>query len=100
MSIQNYDNRRTQIALQAIELINGPRQDAYGPPDLNMARLAQRWSQRLGIEVSPVDAAIMLVELKLSRLMHSDSADGFRDAIGYIAIAAEVSGVNLADEDE
>jgi len=91
MNIKNYDNRRTKVALEAIELINGDRQATYGPPSENLARLADRWSQRLNRSLAPSEAALMLVDLKLSRLMHSADEDGYRDAIGYLAIAAELA---------
>ena len=91
MNLEYPHNRRSQVALEAVELVNGAREAAYGPPSENMARLAGRWSQITNQTLTPSQAALMLVDLKMSRLVHMPDQDSYRDAIGYLAIAAELA---------
>ena len=81
-------------ALEAARgLINGPRQDHYGTPAENFGRIAERWSQTLGVPVQPWQAAVMMADLKLARLANGLHEDSFLDGIGYLALAAELSDV-------
>jgi len=78
---------------QAHGLINGPRQAHYGKPEDNFKRIADRWSQTLGVEVKPWQVCVMMADLKLARLANGLHEDSFIDGIGYLALAAELSDV-------
>jgi len=83
---------KAQAALeQASSLINGPRQEAYGPPSEYFERLAVRISQIVKAPVTKRQAAQILVELKLSRLTHSHQDDSVIDAIAYLALMMELT---------
>ena len=86
-------NDRSKILAEAGELINGPRQETYGTPQANFQRIANRWSQYLGGEIDPYDVCIMMAELKMARIANKRDRDGLRDAIGYLALAAEIGDV-------
>ena len=62
----------------------------YGDAAANMAKTAQLWSIVLGVDVTPVQCALCLVQLKVARLLvtpdHSDSAV---DIAGYAAVLHE-----------
>jgi hypothetical protein len=62
----------------------------YGAPETLFAHIAARWSLVLGIEVTPAQVALCLIDLKLARLCrdpaHLDSAV---DVAGYAAILRE-----------
>jgi hypothetical protein len=62
----------------------------YGDAAANMAKTAQLWSLVLGVDVTPVQCALCLVQLKIARLLvtpdHSDSAV---DIAGYAAVLRE-----------
>jgi hypothetical protein len=62
----------------------------YGDAAANMAKTAQLWSLVLGVDVTPVQCALCLVQLKVARLLvtpgHSDSAV---DIAGYAAVLHE-----------
>lgn len=62
----------------------------YGDAATNMATTAQLWSLVLGADVTPVQVALCLVQLKVARLLvtpnHSDSAV---DIAGYAAVLCE-----------
>lgn len=78
------------VLSHASQLVNGPRQDAYGHPRLNFSRLSERFSQHVGAEVEPWQAALMLAELKLARLANGYHSDSVVDAIAYLALIEEL----------
>lgn len=73
-------------------LINGDRQDAYGKAEDNFKRIAERWTQLLGIQIKPWQVGVMMADLKLARLASGKpNLDSFVDGIGYLALASELS---------
>jgi hypothetical protein len=68
------------------------RERVYGSPTENFSRVSERWSQVLGIEVSPAQVALCLIDLKLARLTHDPShLDSIVDVAGYAALLREVT---------
>ena len=67
------------------------RRSEYGEPEDLFANIAQRWSQVLGIKVTPVQVALCLADLKMARLAHNPKhLDSLIDVVGYVACAHEV----------
>ena len=67
------------------------RRNEYGEPEDLFANVAVRWSQVLGIRVTPVQVALCLVDLKMARLAHNPKhLDSLIDVAGYVACAHEV----------
>lgn len=89
---------RGKIALKALEVINGQRQTVYGTPENNFEIISQSWKwwkDKGGMldDLSKHDVAIMMALLKLARIKSgSGGADSYLDAIGYIALAADMKG--------
>ena len=52
------------------------RSRAYGAPAGSMELLAKRWSITLGRTVTPAQAVMCLIDLKLTRLAHDQCHDG------------------------
>jgi hypothetical protein len=77
--------------LDAFVLINGARQDGYGPPRENLARGTMALCQAFlpGHVYTPRTVALMLALLKLAREAHGHKQDNLIDAAGYIALAAD-----------
>lgn len=76
---------------QAADVIEH-REGIYGPPRELFAHIAARWSLVLGIEVSPVQVALCLIDLKLARLARNPShLDSIVDVAGYAAVLSEVT---------
>jgi len=68
------------------------RESVYGPPQELFAQIAARWSLVLGIDVSPAQVALCLIDLKLARLTRNPShLDSIVDVAGYAAILSEVT---------
>ena len=77
--------------LQHAGTIVRDRRRTYGEPELLFQRVAVRWSQVLDTKVTPSQAALCMIELKLARLsIHPDHLDSLVDVAGYAAIIREV----------
>jgi Domain of unknown function (DUF6378) len=67
------------------------RRHTYGQPLDLFQRVAVRWSQVLGTEVSPAQVIVCLVDLKVARLSHDPRhLDSIIDIVGYAGCLAEV----------
>lgn len=79
------------LATEAAALLAGDRQDAYGSPARNHARIAALWSAYLETPISPADVATLFVLAKLSRTRNAYRRDNYVDAIAYLEIAESLS---------
>ncbi len=80
--------RRT-LSDRALELVDGPRQDAYGKPLDNMARIGEAWSAVLELD-EPIPAwkvALCMCALKTVRAAQGGDLDSLVDLVGYAEIA-------------
>jgi hypothetical protein len=81
---------------EAINLMQD-RGKVYGHPRINQSRIAARLSCLLDFPITDAQAALAMVEVKLSRITESPNhADSYVDAIAYLAIALELQ----TEEDE
>ena len=68
------------------------RHASYGDPAELFARVAARWSQVLGADVSAAQVALCLLDLKIARLVHDPAhLDSQLDLAGYAACLREVT---------
>ena len=88
---------------EALRLIDGDRARDYGNASKNMAHIAERWNQLLGLDqqltirpIQPWQVCAMLMDLKMARLCQSYKHDTAVDIIGYAALMADIIG----DEDD
>lgn len=81
----------TSILLEANELIYGERAAAYGPVTANFGRIAVRWSQIFGIDVTPEQVGLAMIDLKISRHLNSPKRDNLVDIAGYIGCLDKLS---------
>ena len=89
-------NIRTHTLQTAESLINGDRNNQYGPPTQDFERTAQLWSTYLeqhleeGRSLRGHDVAAMMILLKLSRISWSpEREDNWIDIAGYAACGNE-----------
>lgn len=59
-------------------------------PRPHFKRLAQTWSGMVGVEITPVQAVLMLAALKMVREWYMHDADNVTDAEGYLSMVEEV----------
>jgi len=72
------------IATEAVGLVSGDRQKAYGHPSKNFEDIARLWSVVLGIEVTPAQVGLCMVQVKLAREVFVPKRDNLVDAVGYL----------------
>lgn len=77
------------------------RGDDYGTPEDNFRRIAQMWSDWLGVTVDAKDVGAMLVLLKIARLRNKpDHFDSFLDIAGYAIATIEAAKLKPKPEKE
>lgn len=82
---------RGAVLDEAKALITGERAKEHGSASVTFSKIAERWSSRLGCEVSPKDVAAMMIDLKLVRNQQNPNVkDNYVDIAGYAALAAEL----------
>lgn len=84
---------REQILDKAKEIICGDRQYTYGDALDNFSDIARLWSAYLQTDIGAEDVACMMALFKIARIQgsHYGHLDSWVDAIGYLAIGAELS---------
>ena len=88
---------RAEVLAAAHVAVMVDRAATHGPVEKNFARLAAIWSARLGVDLTPAQVAIMLVDLKTVRAWDNPKHDdNWPDMAGYAAIGGELAGGRLA----
>ena len=82
------------ILNETFRTINSERQDQYGKPEDNFQIIAEFWTTYLNKkgwgELSTLDIAHMMTLFKIARMLgQKPNRDNYRDACGYLAIAAD-----------
>jgi Domain of unknown function (DUF6378) len=79
-----------QLLEQAASVV-ARRRDIYGQPCDLFEHVARRWSLVLGVKVTPAQAMLCLIDLKVARLAHDPQhLDSITDIAGYAGCLAEV----------
>ena len=79
-----------ELLVQAAIVVD-QRREVYGEPRLLFERVAVRWSQHLGTEVTATQVGLCLADLKLARLtIDPGHLDSLIDVAGYVACVREV----------
>jgi len=95
----------SEVLLEAYNLINGARQDAYGHPADDYGRVTRIFEGMTGHRLTPIEGTLFMVAVKLARLgtnlergvVHEDSVI---DAAGYLGCLAMISQRPLEAGDE
>jgi len=72
------------IAAEAVMIVNGDRRAAYDHPAVNFARIAALWSPIFGVEVTPRQVALAMIQVKVAREIHCPKRDNLVDICGYV----------------
>jgi hypothetical protein len=94
-------NARQQMLREAETLVNGDRNNAYGPPDQDFQRTADLWTIYLNGRriIEAHDVAIMMSLLKISRLSWDPTKrDSWVDLAGYAACGYDIITNNKQEE--
>ena len=76
-------NPPRSILSEAAAIVDGARQQHYGPPAENHGRTAALWTAYLGTPVSAADVCALNILQKLSRDRHAAKRDNLVDVAGY-----------------
>lgn len=86
------------ILLEAQRITTADRRAAYDAATANHTRIAGAWNWYLssrpepGAQITPKDAAMMMLLLKVARETHSTRRDNLVDIAGYARIVAQIEG--------
>jgi hypothetical protein len=80
-----------QLLERAADIVTRRRRE-YGEPVDVFGDIAKRWSLVLGVEVSPAQAVLCLLDVKMARLSQDPKhLDSIVDVAGCAAVLREVS---------
>lgn len=71
------------ILQEAQRLVHGDRQNDYGHPYHDFSRTAKLWAAILGVEVTPRQVALCMIQVKVSRECNRPKRDNRVDICGY-----------------
>ena len=71
------------LATDALQVVTGPRQRDYAHPRINFQRIADLWSPILGVQVTPQQVALCMIQVKVARELNRHTRDNLVDLIGY-----------------
>ena len=81
---------RTRVLQEAEELVTGDREEEHGEFWANAYLTSKLWYGYTGYDIQPEQVPVMLALLKIARSHQNPSIENFRDASGYMALAAEL----------
>lgn len=90
VGIQIYPRRVARATLEpespsetAYRIVRGERRESYGHPLEDYTRTAKLWSAVLGFDVTPEQALLCMILVKVSRETHTHNKDNLIDICGY-----------------
>lgn len=82
---------------EAARIISGQRRQDYGPVSESFQRIAVMWSAYVGVELSTLDVANLMILLKVCRARNGYHRDSFVDIIGYAALTEQLRSESTPD---
>lgn len=98
MSNMDVGDEPESILEEAMRITSGDRQRDYDHPLRNHERISDLWNAYLKCRatpespISPLDAAIMMILLKIARCCKTPTRDCFVDIAGYARCGARIIG--------
>ena len=85
-------SNRKDILNQAMQATSGDRNEKYGEPENNFAKIASLWNAYFenGFFCAH-DVAMMLALMKVARISSGMTEDSYADLCGYAACAGELA---------
>lgn len=83
---------REEILAEAKNCICGERENDYGSPEDNFAKISKLWTAYLEKEISSIDVAVMMCLFKVARMSgpNRGGIDSFVDLAGHAACGGEI----------
>ena len=100
MTYINVTNARSGLLADAAVIINGDRNNDYGPPFVDFSRTAAMWSEMFGRTFLPHEVALGMIAVKLSRIAETPhKRDHWLDIAGYVACGWECVELTFGEVD-
>ncbi|MDE2100173.1 MAG: hypothetical protein KGL39_23155 [Patescibacteria group bacterium] len=74
------------ILQEADAITSGARRGEYGGAAESFGKIARLWSVVLGVEVTPMQAVLCMIQLKVARQTNGHKRDSLVDIAGYARI--------------
>ena len=84
---------QNSILSEAHSLVHGDRNSDYGHPYTDYKRTSDIFNAMTGRDLSPWEACLFMVCVKLSRMQHKTKRDTYVDAAGYLEVLRMVEQV-------
>lgn len=85
---------RENVLQEAERIISGQRREDYGDVGASFQLIADLWSPILGIEVTPEQVALCMIQLKIARALNGWQRDSIVDIAGYTGCLARLRGID------
>jgi len=79
------------ILEEAQEQVYGEKEERYGHPLENMAKIAELWKNILEIDITPEQVALCFIAAKIAREINTHSRNNLVDIAGYAAVLERIS---------
>lgn len=90
---------RSEILHAAHEAVTVDRAATHGAAEQSFSRIAAIWSARLGLNITPAQVAILLIDLKTVRAWGNPlHCDNWVDIAGYASCGGEVADMEAPRE--
>lgn len=84
--------KRSEILTEANDYITRDRAATHGKAEDSFAQIAALWSTDLGVQLTAIDVARLMVLFKMARAKSNPThKDNWIDAAGYSALAGEIA---------
>lgn len=84
---------RADVLTTAAQAVTVDRAATHGSLEDNFSSIAAIWSARLHVEITPIQVAIMMIDLKTVRAWGNPAhGDNWVDMAGYAACGGELAG--------
>ncbi len=77
--------KQATILSEAEGIVYGARQEDYGNVKTNFSNIARQWSVVLGVDVTPEQVGLCMIQVKIARQMNKPKRDNLVDIAGYAA---------------
>lgn len=85
--LQSFTVKRDNILQEADRITSGDRRKEYGSVKQSFGTIARLWSTVLGFQVTPMQVALCMIQLKVARQMNGHKRDSLVDIAGYARTA-------------
>lgn len=79
------------ILEEALEITKGERNKDYGDCKVEFDRVAAMWSVIFEKEITPNQAALAMIALKITRQMNTNKRDNWVDIAGYARVGSIIN---------